>query len=60
MSLMNCFLSMACQPSEYGLSEIVAANVAENGSISPQWHHTTCEHQGGRPKFNHGQTMAEK
>jgi len=27
---------------------------------SPQWHHTTCGHWGGRPKSNHGQTMAEK
>jgi len=25
----------------------------------PQWHHTTCRHRGGRPKSNHGQTMAE-
>jgi len=24
-------------------------NVTENGSISPQWHHTTCGHGGGRP-----------
>jgi len=33
--------------------------VAENGSISPQWHHTTFEHRGDRLKSNHGQTMAE-
>ena len=25
------------------------ASVAENGSISPQWHHTTCGQRGGRP-----------
>ena len=25
----------------------------------PQWHRTTCGHQGGRPKFNRGQTMVE-
>ena len=31
----------------------------ENGSISPQWHHATCGYRGGRPKSNHGQTMAE-
>ena len=36
------------------------ASVAENGSISPQWHHTTCGQRGGRPKFNHGQTMADR
>jgi len=23
-------------------------------------HHTTCGQRGGRPKFNHGQTMADK
>jgi len=34
--------------------------VAENGSISPQRHYTTCGQRGGRPKFNHGQTMADK
>jgi len=33
------------------------ASVAENGSISPQWHHTTCGQRGGRPKSNHGQTI---
>jgi len=27
-----------------------ASVVAENGSISPQWHHTTCGQRGGRPK----------
>jgi len=26
----------------------------------PQRHYTTCGLRGGRPKFNHGQTMAEK
>jgi len=36
------------------------ASVAENGSTSPQWHHTTCWNRGGRPKSNHGQTMAKK
>jgi len=36
------------------------ASVAENGSISPQWHHTTCGQRGGRPKFNQGQTMGDK
>jgi len=36
------------------------ANVAENGLIAPQWHHTTCGQRGGRPKFNHGQTMADR
>jgi len=36
------------------------ARVAENGSISPQWHHTTCGQWGGRPKSNHGQTMADR
>ena len=30
------------------------ASVAENGSISPQWHHTTCGQRGGRPMSNHG------
>ena len=35
------------------------ASVAENGSISPQLHHTTCGQRGGRPKSNHGQTMAD-
>jgi len=34
--------------------------VAENESISPQWHHTTCAHRGERPKSNHGQTMADR
>jgi len=29
-------------------------------SISPDWHHTTCGHQGENPKSNHGQTMTEK
>jgi len=36
------------------------ASVAENGSISPQWHHTTCGQRGGRPKSNHGQIMADR
>jgi len=36
------------------------ASVAENGSIYPQWHHTTCAQRGGRPKSNHGQTMADR
>jgi len=31
------------------------ASVAENGSISPQWHHTICGRRRGRQKFNHGQ-----
>jgi len=35
------------------------ASVAENGSISPQRHHTTCGQRGGRPKFNHGQALAD-
>jgi len=34
--------------------------VAENGSIFPQRHHTTCGQRGGRPKFNHGQMMADR
>jgi len=34
--------------------------VAENGSIFPQRHHTTCGQGGGRPKFNHGQTMGDR
>ena len=32
------------------------ASVAENGSIAPQWHRTTCGQRGGRPTFNYGQT----
>jgi len=36
------------------------ASVAENGSISSQRHHTTCGQWGGRPKFNNGQTMADR
>ena len=36
------------------------ASVAENGSISLQWHHTTRGQRGGRPKSNHGQTMADR
>jgi len=36
------------------------ASLGENGSIPPQWHHTTCGQRGGRPKFNHGQTMADR
>ena len=35
------------------------ASVAENGSISPQWHHITCGHRGGRLKPSHRHTMAE-
>jgi len=34
--------------------------MAENGSISPQRHHTTCGQRGGRQKFNRGQTMADR
>jgi len=33
------------------------ANVAENSSISPQWHHTACGQQRGRPKFNYKQWL---
>ena len=40
--------------------EYFRANVAEDGWISPQWHHSPCGHWGGRPKSNHGQTVAEK
>jgi len=29
-------------------------------NISPQSHHTTCGHRGGRPMSNREQTMAEK
>ena len=36
------------------------ASVAENGSISPQWRHTTCGQRGGRPKSTHGQTVADR
>ena len=36
------------------------ASVAENGSISPQRHHTTCGQRGGRPKFNHRRWLIEK
>jgi len=36
------------------------ASMAENGSISTQWHHTTCGQRGGRPKSNHRQTMADR
>jgi len=36
------------------------ASVAENGSISPQRNHATCGQRGGRPKFNHGQTIADR
>ena len=36
------------------------ASVAENGSISPQRHYTTCGQRGGRPKFNRGQMMADR
>ena len=36
------------------------ASAAENGLISPQWHHTTCGQRGGRPKSNHGQTTADR
>jgi len=35
------------------------ASAAENGSISAQCHRATCGLQGGRQKFNHGQTIAE-
>ena len=28
-------------------------SITENGSISSEWHHATCEHQGGRPASNH-------
>ena len=35
------------------------ASMTKNSSISPQWHHTTCEQRGRKPKSNHGQTMAE-
>jgi len=30
------------------------------GSNSPQWHHTTCGHQGGRPFSNHRQKMPKQ
>jgi len=36
------------------------ASVSENGSISPQWHHTVCGQQRGRPKSYHGQTIADR
>jgi len=36
------------------------ASVSENSSISPQWHHTTCGHRGGRLESNHGQTLAQR
>ena len=36
------------------------ASVAENGSISPQRHHTTCGQRGGRPMFNNGQMMGDR
>jgi len=36
------------------------ASVTKNGSISSQWHRTTCGHRGGRLKSNHGQTAAER
>ena len=34
--------------------------MAQNGSTSPQWHHTTCGHWRGRLKSTHGQMMVEK
>jgi len=33
-------------------------SAAKNGLFSFQWHHATCG-QRGRPKSNHGETMAE-
>jgi len=41
-------------------ANLFSASVAKNGSISLQWHHTACGRRGGRPKSNHGQTMAAK
>ena len=34
--------------------------VTENGSISPQWHRTTCGHRGRKPTSTHWQTTAGK
>ena len=34
--------------------------MAENGSVSRDWHHTTFGHWEGRPAYNQRQTMAEK
>jgi len=36
------------------------ASVAENGSISPQWHHTTCGQRGGRLKSTDRWWLIEK
>ena len=36
------------------------ALVAENNSNFPQWHHTSCEDRGKKPKSNYGETMDEK
>ena len=33
------------------------ASSVENGSIYPQWHHTTCGHQGANPTSNHEQWL---
>ena len=41
------------------LSQPVLSQCGRYGSISPEWHHTTCGNHGGRPKSKHGQTMAE-
>jgi len=48
------------QPRDFSLADHTLRQlVAENGSISPQWHHPTSGQRGGRPKFSHGQTMAQ-
>jgi len=42
------------------LCQAALSQRGRNGSITPQWHHTTCGDRGGRPKSSHGQTMAEQ
>jgi len=41
------------------LCQFVSGQRAENGSISPQWRHSTCGHGGGRLKSSYGQTIAK-
>ena len=43
-----------CFPGRSHSTNLFWASVAENGSISPQWHHTACGQWGGRPMSNHG------
>jgi len=56
-ALAKCFKGLSLTGHTRPTNHSSFSSAAEKGSISSQWHHTSCGHGGGRLNSNHGQTM---